>query len=123
MRPGGEELSAVIDRRTFLAWAPRQTLAGVRGLVRGAGLGLIAERPSAGLECRRAVAVIDLPRCLAWGGTPCQACYLRCPLRDQAIVLDDQRPLIVASACDGCGVCVEACLAVNDLGAARLAAL
>jgi MinD superfamily P-loop ATPase len=36
------------------------------------------------------------------------------------MVLDGRKPTIVAEACDGCGVCVEACRAVNDLGAIRI---
>jgi ferredoxin len=28
----------------------------------------------------------------------------------------------MASACNGCGVCIEACRTVNDLGAIRLVA-
>ncbi len=76
----------------------------------------VTEHPSTAQR----IAVIDLARCLAWGGSACQTCYLRCPLRDEAIVLDDNRPLVMVSACDGCGVCVDACRAVNDLGAMQL---
>jgi Pyruvate/2-oxoacid:ferredoxin oxidoreductase delta subunit len=68
----------------------------------------------------RGVATIDIARCLAWEASECQLCYLRCPLRDEAIVLDGGKPTIVAQACDGCGVCVEACRAVNDLGAIHI---
>jgi ferredoxin len=35
-------------------------------------------------------------------------------------VLSDGRPTIVASACDGCGLCVDACRMVNDLATIRL---
>lgn len=106
MRPDEGGRSAAIDRRTFLRWMPRQVFAGVRELMSDAA--------------SRHIAVIDIPQCLAWGASPCQVCYLRCPLRDEAMVLDDGRPLVMASACDGCGVCVEACRTVNDVGAIRL---
>ena len=76
----------------------------------------VTEHPSTAQR----IAVIDLASCLAWGGSACQTCYLQCPLRDEAIALDDGRPLVMASACNGCGVCVEACGTVNDLGAIRL---
>ncbi|MBI1992045.1 MAG: hypothetical protein HYS71_02230 [Candidatus Omnitrophica bacterium] len=68
----------------------------------------------------RRVAAIDGLRCLSGEAGECQLCYLRCPLRDGAMVLDGGRPTIVASACDGCGVCVAACRTVNDLGAIQL---
>jgi Pyruvate/2-oxoacid:ferredoxin oxidoreductase delta subunit len=113
MRRLEEMHNEVVDRRAFLRWLPRQMAVGVKGL--------IAEpTPSAH---GRALAVLDASRCLAWSGGMCQLCYLRCPLRDEAIVLDDGRPLIVASACDGCGICVEACGAVNDLRAMTLASV
>jgi Pyruvate/2-oxoacid:ferredoxin oxidoreductase delta subunit len=69
---------------------------------------------------RRQVALVDVSRCLAWSGTDCRMCYLHCPLRDEAIALDDGRPLVMASACNGCGVCVEACRTVNDVGAIHI---
>lgn len=113
--------SAVIDRRTFLRGMPRQVFAGVKRLMSGEVPGGIVRFPREISTPCRAIAVMDIPQCLAWGGSPCQTCYLRCPLRDEAIVLDDGRPLVMASACDGCGVCVEACRTVNDVGAIRLA--
>ena len=76
----------------------------------------VTERPSTAQQ----IAVIDPARCLAWSSSACQTCYLQCPLRDTAITLDDGRPLIMASACNGCGVCVEACGTVNDLRAVQL---
>ncbi len=109
-----------MDRRTFLTSAPRQLLSGVKALMSDvtAFAWPVAERRAHATPCR--VALLDVSRCLAWGGSACQLCYLQCPLRDEAITLDDGRPLIMASACNGCGVCVEACRTVNDLGAIRL---
>ena len=116
----GKKHSTAIDRRTFLRWMPRQVFAGVKSLMSDEASSEIAEFPSKISTRSRAIAVIDIPQCLAWGASPCQACYLRCPLRDEAIVLDDGRPLIMASVCDGCGVCVEACRTVNDVGAIHI---
>ena len=79
--------------------------------------------PAAGRQehdVRQQVALLDISRCLAWSGTDCQVCYLKCPKRDQAMTLDGGRPTIVSSVCDGCGVCVEICRTVNDLGAIQL---
>lgn len=112
--------NAAIGRRAFLKRIPRQVFAGVRNLMRDGAPGGIAGFSRVASTSRRALALMDIPRCLAWGGSPCQTCYLRCPLRDEAMVLDDGRPLIMASACDGCGVCIEACRTVNDAGAIRL---
>jgi ferredoxin-type protein NapG len=70
---------------------------------------------------RRPIAILDVSRCLAWETESCQICYLQCPKRDEAMVLHGSRPTVVASVCDGCGVCVEACRTVNTLGAIHLA--
>src|SRR3990167_2005965 len=49
------------------------------------------------------VAAISVTRCLAWGNSLCQACYLACPLRDRAIEIVDQKPIINREICNGCG--------------------
>ena len=101
-----------MDRRAFLTSAPRRLLANARGLMK-----IVTEVPPQG---DRRLAVLDVARCLAWGAVECQLCYLRCPLRDRAITLDGGRPTIVASVCDGCGICVDVCRTVNDLGAIQV---
>ena len=63
---------------------------------------------------------VDISRCLAWGQMECQLCYLACPLREQAIQIHDQKPVIIASSCDGCGFCQQACQTVNDLIAIQI---
>ena len=111
--------SDAVNRREFLGLAPRHLLGGIRAALHQAMAPVVmrvADHPSTAQQ----IAVIDLANCLAWGGSACQTCYLQCPLRDEAMVLDDGRPFVIASACNGCGVCVEACRAVNDLGATRL---
>lgn len=60
------------------------------------------------------IARIDVDLCIAREGAMCQACYVACPLRDRAIRIEDQLPLIFDSVCDGCGKCVNACRTVND---------
>ena len=133
MRSVQDMCSGAVDRRTFLRQMPREVkqLLTAISSARSTSLELKSaaeSRDSAGVtvardggpESHRGVATIDMARCLAWEAGECQLCYLRCPLRDEAIVLDGGKPRIVASACDGCGVCVEACRAVNDLGAIHI---
>ena len=116
-REDGNATSGEINRRTFLTSAPRHLLEGLRVLM--TDLRGLSSSVSGGWErtLPRRVAMLDVSRCLAWGGGSCQVCYLQCPLRDRAMVLEEGKPTVVASACDGCGICVEACCAVNDLGA------
>lgn len=108
-----------VNRREFLELAPRHLLGGVRAVLNQA-MALTAMHVTKHPSTAQRIAVIDLANCLAWGGSACQTCYLQCPLRDEAMTLDDGRPLVMVSACNGCGVCIEACRAVNDLGAIRL---
>ena len=60
------------------------------------------------------VAKLNRERCLAWEGVSCQHCYLVCPLRETAIRLEDQKPVIISPLCNGCAECVVACQTVND---------
>ena len=113
-------MSAAIDRRTFLTTAPRRLLSGVQALMHdvAALTGSLAHgQEGAG---RQRVALLDVSRCLAWSGTDCQACYLKCPKRDEAMMLEGVRPTIVTSVCNGCGICIDVCRAVNDLEAIQL---
>ncbi len=66
------------------------------------------------------VAKLNVARCLAWEGISCQHCYLACPLREQAIRIEDQKPVIAPSLCDGCAQCVAACQTVNDPPAIKM---
>ena len=77
--------------------------------------------PSTGPEgTLEPVAVLDSRWCVAWDGGDCRLCWIRCPRRDEALILDDGRPVIQSQACDGCGECQRACAAVNDRPAVRI---
>lgn len=86
-----------MSRRDFFRAFPREVFSGFKSLRQG----IVKPR-------------LEVNRCLAWGGMSCQACYLACHLRDQAIVMTDTKPVINQNACDGCGACVDACRTVND---------
>jgi ferredoxin-type protein NapG len=86
-----------MNRRDFLKSLPRQLVEGLRAVT------------------EKEVARVEITRCLAWSGANCQLCYLACPLREQAIQIHDQKPVIIASICDGCALCQQACQTVNDL--------
>ncbi|MBT8483964.1 MAG: 4Fe-4S dicluster domain-containing protein [Phycisphaerales bacterium] len=53
-------------------------------------------------------ASIRAPYCLAHQGTFCTVCVERCPV-DGALQLVDNRPVIDAETCTGCGVCQYVC--------------
>lgn len=113
MKP--EEPAGEISRRGFLKNFPRVLLNHIQPF---AERGFFKERSNEGSG--RYLVRLDLTRCLAWGGVSCQLCYLACPLRDSAVEMHDQKPVIVESCCDGCGMCVTACQTVNDLPALKV---
>ena len=65
------------------------------------------------------VAAIDQESCLSWQGLRCEICYRECPVRSEAITVENHPrgvsghalfvPLVHASACTGCGICEKAC--------------
>ena len=69
------------------------------------------------------VAQLINENCIAWEGGSCQICYLSCPLRDRAIRMVDQKPVIDSSICDGCTKCVIACQTVNTTLAINMIAV
>ncbi len=99
-----------MNRRDFLRNLPRQLVEGLRVVTLENTL-----TESAIKSAEKQVARVDITRCLAWSGANCQLCYLACPLREQAIQIHDQKPVIIASSCDGCALCQQACQTVNDL--------
>jgi len=119
-----------ITRRDFIKSFPKQLLATLRGTF-NACWDIVTPREDFEREKQTriqqpetqgpCVARIDVGRCLAWQGMSCQLCYLACPIRDKAIAMCDQKPVIVPALCDGCGMCATACKTVNDLLAVQLA--
>ncbi len=61
-------------------------------------------------QVKMGLAVIDKDRCLAYNGVICRACYERCPIYREAIVLKDELyPVVMADKCVGCGICENVC--------------
>ncbi|GAB4377344.1 MAG: hypothetical protein Kow0042_24940 [Calditrichia bacterium] len=59
---------------------------------------------------RMGVAKIDESTCLPYQGILCRACYERCPIYREAIVLEDQLyPKVIDNKCTGCGICENVC--------------
>ena len=113
-------MSNAIDRRTFLASAPRWLFGEMKVLM--SGVAALAWHASEEQEraAYHQIALLDISRCLAWSGTDCQTCYLACPKREKAMTIEAGKPAIVTSVCDGCGVCIGVCRSVNDLEAIQL---
>ena len=88
----------------------RELLRGVwpgRGRDRVAWQQPVAE-PTASVPQAATSARIQVHRCLAWLGSFCSTCVERCPLPG-AIVEGPRGPVVQADACDGCGLCQQAC--------------
>lgn len=66
------------------------------------------------------VARIDKKRCFAWDGQNCQFCSAKCPFPGEALYLDDFRPVIREEKCTGCGLCEQACAAINNSAPIRV---
>ena len=115
-----------VSRKEFLEIVPKYVVQNVRSFLQGRlnlsddGMAETLEENSSHTKAK--VVRLDEERCLAWGGGSCQSCYLVCPLRDKAIILDDQRPTVNILFCDGCGQCVTACQTVNDRPALKMIA-
>ncbi len=59
---------------------------------------------------RMGTAVIHESACLAYNGIICRACFERCPMYREAIVLVDEiYPRVIAEKCVGCGICEHVC--------------
>jgi len=73
--------------------------------------------PIAKEATRMGLAVIDRMRCVTWKGESlCHTCYNVCPYKEQAIRLDEFRPVIDEKACTGCGICVHGCPVSTEEG-------
>lgn len=83
-------------------------------------------------EVRMGTAVIDDELCIAIkAGIRCEVCYRSCPLINQAIDIELRpragdnthvifAPVIDASQCVGCGICVERCVVSDPAVAVRI---
>lgn len=71
---------------------------------------------------RMGIARINESRCLAWGGQDCQLCYIKCPLRGDALIQEDGKPVINEEKCVGCGICEYACHTINNTCAIKVTA-
>ena len=109
----GEPIEDTFSRRDFLKKVPAYFAGNIQTVADGY-IKLLGEEK--GVK----VAALDIEKCLAWEGVSCQHCYLACPLREKAIHLEDQKPVILSSFCNGCAECVVACQTVNDLPALKM---
>ena len=114
-----------VSRQEFLKMIPEYVIRNVRSFIQGCfslSHDVEAETLKDGFTDSKAarVAHLDEERCLAREGGSCQFCYLACPLRDRAIILDDQKPAVNILFCDGCAKCVTACRTVNDRPAIKM---
>jgi len=67
-------------------------------------------QPISQQDVRMGLAVINKFTCTTWAGTIlCRTCYDKCPFKDQAIRLDELRPVVDEKQCTGCGMCTNAC--------------
>jgi ferredoxin-type protein NapG len=67
-----------------------------------------ALQPTKEEEVRLGIAQVDRERCVAFTWRGCIKCYKECPYK--AITLDsNQRPVVGASRCNGCGLCEYIC--------------
>lgn len=70
-------------------------------------------------HARMGLAVIDAESCLSWQGLRCEVCYRVCPVKGEAITIENRPrevsrhalfvPHVHSQACTGCGMCEEAC--------------
>lgn len=51
--------------------------------------------------------------CLAFKGTMCDYCIRACPLGADALTIENGKPHVIESNCNGCGLCVSACIQTN----------
>lgn len=66
---------------------------------------------STGVDAERdcGIAVVVRDACVAWNWMGCTLCHDKCPV-EGAITLDSQnRPVVHADVCDGCGICENVC--------------
>jgi ferredoxin-type protein NapG len=61
-------------------------------------------------DVKMGVAVIDESLCFPYQGILCRACYERCPIYREAIILKSELyPEVQKEDCVGCGICEHVC--------------
>ncbi|MFN7250020.1 MAG: 4Fe-4S dicluster domain-containing protein [Anaerobacillus sp.] len=63
-----------------------------------------------GPEEKLGVAEVFEFNCLAFKGTICDYCVRACPLGTKALLIEDGKPVVAEAHCNGCGMCVQACI-------------
>ena len=115
------EDSKTISRGDFLKNIPKYFASTVRSFTKVLDQSKSIETGKEGLDeiqiSNKRTAKLIADYCLAGEGGSCQFCYLACPARDKAIVIEDQKPIINPLFCDGCSQCVTACQTVNTIPA------
>jgi MauM/NapG family ferredoxin protein len=62
-------------------------------------------------DVKMGTAQINPDTCLAYNHIVCRACYERCPIYREAIILKDEiYPEVIEDKCTGCGICENVCL-------------
>jgi len=65
--------------------------------------------PGSTRQVKLGVAQVDPGRCRTFRGERCDLCVKYCPFPDEAIRLMGTRPVVVNTACTGCGICSTVC--------------
>lgn len=60
-------------------------------------------------DVRMGLAVIDQDTCLSYNDAVCNLCYASCPLKDEAVTMDELLRPAILDGCVGCGVCEHVC--------------
>ncbi|MFQ5639714.1 MAG: 4Fe-4S dicluster domain-containing protein [bacterium] len=67
-------------------------------------------------KIKMATAYLIRNKCFAYAGqvNMCDYCFERCPLKGEAIVMEDRKPRVIADNCTGCGICEYYCPAPGN---------
>ncbi|MFQ5605467.1 MAG: 4Fe-4S dicluster domain-containing protein [bacterium] len=67
-------------------------------------------------EFKMGTAHLIYNKCFAYNGQVqmCDYCFDRCPLKNAAIVMEDDKPRVIVEKCTGCGICEYFCPAPGN---------